>query len=63
MSSARIMHQCVKKLLSSKDEESLESLGRLFKTIGKDLENETNERMSKDDVVKQVKSALSGAEN
>jgi hypothetical protein len=59
MLSGRIMHQCVKKLLGSKDEESLESLCRLFTTIGKDLDSETNERIanasSKDEVVKQVK--------
>ena len=39
------MHECIKKLLRSKDEESLESLSRLLTTVGKDLEAETNEKM------------------
>jgi hypothetical protein len=35
-----IMHDCVFKLLSSKDEESLECLCKLLRTIGKELDTE-----------------------
>merc|ERR1719278_121047 len=41
------MHECVKKLLMTTDEESLECLCRLVTTVGKDLEEETNGRLSK----------------
>merc|ERR1719435_702336 len=47
MLTARIMHECVKKLLMTTDEESLECLCRLVTTVGKDLEEETNGRLSK----------------
>lgn len=33
-----IMHECIKKLLAQGDEESLECLCRLLKTIGKELD-------------------------
>merc|ERR1719233_1168059 len=46
MLTARIMHECVKKLLMTADEESLECLCRLVTTVGKDLEEETNRRLS-----------------
>lgn len=42
MLTAKIMHECIKKLLKSSDEESLECLSRLLTTVGKDLEQETN---------------------
>lgn len=35
-----IMHECVFKLLNSKDEESLECLCKLLRTIGKELDSE-----------------------
>jgi len=47
MLTARIMHGCVKKLLTSTDEESLECLCRLLTTFGKDLEAETNEKLTR----------------
>lgn len=47
MLTARIMHGCVKKLLCSTDEESLECLCRLLTTVGKDLESETNEKLTR----------------
>merc|ERR1719430_2324668 len=47
MLTARIMHECVKKLLMTSNEESLECLCRLVTTVGKDLEEETNGRLSK----------------
>lgn len=34
-----IMHECIRKLLSQGDEESLECLCRLLKTIGKELDD------------------------
>lgn len=42
-----IMHECIKKLLSQGDEESLECLCKLLKTIGKELE-ETKSGKSRD---------------
>ena len=45
MLTQRIMHGCIKKLIASKDEESLESLSKLLTTIGKDLEQETAEKL------------------
>ncbi len=42
MLTVRIMHECVKRLIRSVDEESLECLCGLLTTVGKDLENETN---------------------
>merc|ERR1719430_1741205 len=47
MLTARIIHECVKKLLMTSNEESLECLCRLVTTVGKELEEETNERLSK----------------
>ena len=47
MLTARIMHECVKKLLKTTDEESLECLCRLLTTVGQDLENETSARLIK----------------
>merc|ERR1712087_364014 len=49
MLTARIMHECVRKLLNSNpsDEESLECLCRLLTTVGQDLDKETSERLSK----------------
>lgn len=52
MLTARIMHECVKKLLKPDekkgtwDEESLECLCRLLTTVGKDLEVETTGRLN-----------------
>ena len=46
MLTARIMHECVIKLLKAKDEESLECLCRLLSTVGKDLETETLQRLA-----------------
>ena len=40
MLTEHIMHECVFKLLSSKDEESLECLCKLLRTIGKELDSE-----------------------
>jgi len=45
MLTARIMHECIKRLLMTKDEESLERLCMLLNTIGKDLEEETSSRL------------------
>merc|ERR1719225_501412 len=52
MLTARIMHECVRKLLNSNpsDEESLECLCRLLTTVGQDLDKETTERLSKGSV-------------
>lgn len=49
MLTARIMHECVRKLLSSNpsDEEALECLCRLLTTVGQDLEKETSDRLNK----------------
>lgn len=47
MLTARIMHECVKKLLKTTDEESLECLCRLLTTVGQDLDTETQGRLSK----------------
>jgi len=47
MLTARIMHECVKKLLMTTDEESLECLCRLVTTVGQDLEVETSGRLAK----------------
>ena len=47
MLTARIMHGCVTKLLTSTDEESLECLCRLLTTVGKDLEAETKEKLTR----------------
>ena len=49
MLTARIMHECVRKLLISNpnDEESLECLCRLLTTVGQALDRETSERLSK----------------
>lgn len=47
MLTARIMHECVKKLLCSpSDEEALECLCRLLTTVGKDLDMETRAKIS-----------------
>lgn len=35
-----IMHECVFKLLNNKDEESLECLCKLLRTIGKELDSD-----------------------
>lgn len=40
MLTENIMHECVFKLLRSKDEENLECLCRLLKTIGKELDSD-----------------------
>ena len=45
MLTAKIMHECVQKLLKCVDEESLECLCRLLTTVGKNLEFETQERL------------------
>ena len=47
MLTARIMHECVKKLLKTTDEESLECLCRLLTTVGQVLDQETKQRLSK----------------
>merc|ERR1719191_551831 len=49
MLTARIMHECVRKLLNSNpsDEESLECLCRLLTTVGKALEKETKDKLTK----------------
>jgi len=47
MLTARIMHECVKKLLVTTDEESLECLCRLVTTVGQDLDIETQGRLAK----------------
>ena len=52
------MHSCIKRLLKTTDEESLESLSKLLTTIGKDLDLETSEKLksiSKSDAIAQVK--------
>ncbi|GBM19884.1 Eukaryotic translation initiation factor 4 gamma 3 [Araneus ventricosus] len=43
-----IMHECIKKLLSQGDEESLECLCRLLKTIGKELDDGKATKNSRD---------------
>lgn len=58
MLSGKIMHQCIKKLISDKDEESLESLCRLFTTIGKDLELETKGKFDIASDIAEVKSQV-----
>lgn len=55
MLTARIMHECIKKLIKTTDEESLECMCRLLTTVGKDLEQETNERISKASSVEEAK--------
>merc|ERR1719282_1785407 len=49
MLTARIMHECVRKLLTSNpsDEEALECLCRLLTTVGQALDKETNDRLAK----------------
>merc|ERR1719282_626956 len=49
MLTARIVHECVRKLLTSNpsDEEALECLCRLLTTVGKALEKETKEKLAK----------------
>ena len=47
MLTARTMHQCIEKLIKTTDEESLECMCRLLTTVGKDLELETSDRISK----------------
>jgi len=47
MLTARIMHECVKKLLTTTDEESLECLCRLVTTVGQDLDAETTAKLKK----------------
>ena len=47
MLTSRIMHECVKKLLKTTDEESLECLCRLLTTVGQELDNETNAKLAK----------------
>lgn len=39
-----IMHECMKKLITQGDEESLECLCRLLKTIGKELDEKGNKQ-------------------
>ncbi len=46
MLTARIMHECVNRLLREADEETLECLCRLLTTVGKELEMETNARLA-----------------
>ena len=46
MLTGKIMHGCIKKLVNSKDEESLESLSKLLTTVGKDLEQETDAKLN-----------------
>jgi len=45
MLTARIMHECVKKLLKEADDDSLEHLCQLFITVGKELDQETRNRL------------------
>jgi len=45
MLTARIMHECVKKLLKEVDDESLECLCRLLTTVGQELDTETRKRL------------------
>merc|ERR1719445_2217660 len=47
MVTVRIMHECVKKLLKTRDEESLECLCTLLTTVGQVLDQETKQRLSK----------------
>jgi len=47
MLTARIMHECVKKLLKEVDDESLECLCRLLTTVGQELDQETRSRLQK----------------
>ena len=47
MLTARIMHECVKKLLKTADEESLECLCKLLTIVGQALDTETKSRLSK----------------
>ena len=41
MLTAKIMHECIKKLITLRNEESLESLCKLLNIVGKGLEQET----------------------
>ena len=50
MLTARIMHECVKRLLKEADEETLECLCRLLTTVGKELEAETKQRLDEAEV-------------
>lgn len=43
-----IMHECIRKLLSQGDEESLECLCRLLKTIGKELDEGKGSKGARD---------------
>ncbi len=45
MLTCKIMHDCIRRLIALKNEESLESLCKLLAIIGKDLELETNEKL------------------
>jgi len=47
MLTARIIHECIKKLLVTTDDESLECLCILVTTVGQDLEAETQGRLAK----------------
>ena len=47
MLTARIMHECVQKLLETRDEESLECLCLLLTTVGQVLDTETKQKLSK----------------
>ena len=49
MLTARIIHDCIRKLLTSNpsDEEALECLCRLLTTVGQALDKETNDRLAK----------------
>ena len=46
---ARIIHDCIRKLLisSPSDEEAMECLCRLLTTVGQALDKETNDRLAK----------------
>ena len=44
----KIMHECVRRLLAMNDEESLECLCKLLRTVGKVLEEETAQHINKD---------------
>merc|ERR1719422_1719654 len=47
MVTVRIMHESVKKLLKTRDDESLECLCTLLTTVGQVLDQETKQRLSK----------------
>ena len=55
MLTARIMHECIKKLIKTTDEESLECMCRLLTTVDKDLELETIDRINKAPSVDEAK--------